>query len=96
MAAGYLEADSDGQITSARIAVGACSVTAQRLAALEAALVGSKLAEAGRFAVRADHFATLSPIDDVRASGTYRQHAARHLIEDLLAGFAAAPEGAGP
>ncbi len=39
--------------------------------------------------VAPDHLALLSPIDDVRASGAYRQAGALDLVRDLLAGFAA-------
>jgi len=88
MAAGVVAADEDGAITEARIAVGACAPVARRLPGLEAALQGRNLAEASEV-VAPDHLAPLSPIDDVRASGAYRQAAALDLVRDLLAGLAA-------
>ena len=89
MAAGVVAAGENGTIAEARIAVGACSPVARRLVALEAALLGRTLAEASEI-VAPDHLAPLSPIDDVRASGAYRQAAALALVRDLLAGFAPA------
>ena len=91
MVAGVLVADDDGTIGQARIAVGACSPVAQRMHALEAALVGRNLEEAPDLVV-ADQFAPLSPVDDIRASAAYRRSAAVELTRDLLAGFAAASQ----
>jgi CO/xanthine dehydrogenase FAD-binding subunit len=86
MAAATLEIE-DGRITAARIAVGACSAVAQRLPALEAALVGATV---GFLAARVEalHLAPLSPIDDVRGSAGYRREAAATLLRRLLARFA--------
>lgn len=69
MTAALICRDNAGLITNARIAVGACSPVAQRLPALEQALIGKSLQEV---AVEADHLAPLSPIDDVRGSADYR------------------------
>jgi len=86
MAAATIEIE-DGRVTAARIAVGSCSAVAQRLPALESALVGAALnALAGR--VEASQLASLSPIDDVRGSADYRLDAAVTLLRRLLAGFA--------
>lgn len=85
MAAAVLEIDA-GKIAAARIAVGACSAVAQRLPALEAALAGCPLPGLGAL-VQPAHLATLSPIDDVRGSASYRHDAAltvlRRLLDDL-------------
>lgn len=81
-------AAEDGRVTTARVAVGACSPVAVRLPLLEAALAGAPLAEASAVAA-ADHLAPLAPIDDVRASAAYRREAALVLIRRTLA------EGAG-
>ena len=85
MAAATLEI-ADGLVMGARIAVGACSPVAERLPALEEALVG---ASRDRLAERVDarHLAPLSPIDDVRGSGAYRRDAAVTLLRRLLEGF---------
>lgn len=88
MAAATLEV-ADGQVAAARIAVGACSPVAQRLPALEAALLGASLD--GRLGDRVDpaHLAPLSPIDDVRGTAAYRREAALVLLRRLLAAFRA-------
>lgn len=83
MAAGVIATDEAGRITTARIALGACSAVAQRLPGLEAALLGAPRAEAAR-QVRKQHLESLSPIDDIRASAAYRRDAALVLLQDLL------------
>ncbi|WP_209443133.1 FAD binding domain-containing protein [Falsiroseomonas frigidaquae] len=83
MAAGVIATDGAGRITTARIALGACSAVAQRLPGLEAALLSAPRAEAARL-VRKQHLESLSPIDDIRASAAYRRDAALVLLQDLL------------
>lgn len=77
-----IDVDDRGCVRSARIAVGACSATAQRLPTLETALVGKPLSAD---LVSPQHFAHLSPIDDIRASANYRRHAACQLTRDIIA-----------
>ena len=86
MAAATLEIE-DGRVTTARIAVGACSAVAQRLPALEVALVGATV-DSLAARVEASQLAPLSPIDDVRGSAGYRLDAVVTLLRRLLAGFA--------
>jgi CO/xanthine dehydrogenase FAD-binding subunit len=88
MAAATLES-SGGRIVSARIAVGACSAVAQRLPALEAALVGAALDPTLGNRVEPGHLAPLAPIDDVRGSAAYRSEAALTVLRRLLQGLAA-------
>jgi CO/xanthine dehydrogenase FAD-binding subunit len=78
---------AEGRVAAARVAVGACSPVAERLPALEAALVG---APRDRLADRVDaaQLAPLAPIDDVRGSATYRRDAVVTLLLRLLASFA--------
>ncbi len=84
MVAALIEVGDDGRVAAARLAVGACSEVAQRLPALEAALVGqSAMGDLGGRAA-AVHFAPLAPIDDVRASGDYRLDAALTLVRRTL------------
>ncbi len=90
MAAAVLAADAAGTIAHARVAVGACSAVAQRLAQLERALLGQPLAAAPDL-VEPGHVAPLSPIDDVRASGAFRTAAAVDVVRDLLAGIVRQP-----
>jgi len=80
--------DDRGRISSARIAVGACSAVPQRLAALEARLVGERPEAASR-AVEPAMFSALSPIDDIRASAAYRMDAALTLVSRALDALAA-------
>lgn len=87
MVSAVMATDAEGRITTARIAVGACSAVAKRLTSLEAALAGCPLAAAAS-RVEAGHFADLAPIDDVRASGAYRLNAAQALVRDALAELA--------
>jgi len=80
----------DGTVSDARIAIGACSATAQRMASAERRLIGAPArARLGQQLGAAD-FAALTPIDDVRASGEYRSDAAliltRRAIEACLRG----------
>jgi CO/xanthine dehydrogenase FAD-binding subunit len=72
------------RITEARVAVGACSAVAKRLAELEAALVGQAFDVTLQDVVTAEHVAGLSPIDDVRGTGTYRKDAALQLVREAL------------
>jgi len=78
-----------GRVAVARVAVGACSPVAQRLPALEQALIGAPFD--GRLGERVapSHLAPLSPIDDVRGSAGYRSDAALVLLRRLLSKVAA-------
>jgi N-methylhydantoinase B len=60
---------------------------AQRLAGLEARLVGRPVAQAAGL-VRPGDLAGLSPIDDVRGTAAYRLDAAERLIQRALRGLA--------
>ncbi len=61
----------------AAVAVGACSVVAQRLGRLETVLARRNPGETFDDLVQPLHFDDLTPIDDVRASAGYRTEAAR-------------------
>ena len=88
MAAGVVATDTVGRITTARLALGACSAVAQRLPALETALHGVALRDAAQVP-DAGHLGHLDPIDDIRGSAAYRRHAALALLRDLLGGLGA-------
>jgi len=90
MIAARLAADGNGIITGAAVAVGACSAVAQRLPALESALIGQNLQAAAGIAAP-QHLAVLSPIDDVRAPAGYRMEAA---LEGVRRALTMAGEGA--
>ena len=84
MVAAALERAPDGTVAAARIAVGSCAAVAQRLAALEAALLGRPAASRLGVLVRPEHLAPLTPIDDVRGSADYRKDAALTLVRRAL------------
>ena len=69
-----------GRVAEAAVAVGACSAVARRLVAVERALTGAPLAQAGARVLLADVAAGLAPIDDIRASAAYRTDAAVELL----------------
>ena len=84
MVAVRLTLDSSGVVEDVAISVGSCSAVAQRLEALEKQLIGQSLQSGFVLSVEDEHLNTLSPIDDVRASGEYRLDATRELISRAL------------
>ncbi|MFQ6022695.1 MAG: FAD binding domain-containing protein [Acidiferrobacterales bacterium] len=76
MVAAVLATGDDGSVTHARFAVGACSAVAQRLPALESELLGRRAGPELAALVEARHLSPLSPIDDIRATASYRRDAA--------------------
>ncbi len=68
----------------ARVALGACSPVARRLPALEAVLPGERLDATLGARVDAAQFRALEPIDDVRASRSYRAEAAVTMVRRTL------------
>jgi CO/xanthine dehydrogenase FAD-binding subunit len=85
MVAATLEAGADGTVARAAVAVGACSEVAQRLARVEAKLLGKPLAPALADLVRPDDIAALTPISDIRGGAEYRRDAALTLVRRALA-----------
>ena len=84
MVAAIVQADAAGRVAEARVAVGSCSATAQRLRSLEGNLVGLACIAGIGNAVRAEHLEPLSPIDDVRATAEYRRDASLTLVRRAL------------
>lgn len=84
MVAGVIEHEH-GHVSSARIAVGACSAVALRLTELESRLAGRPLAPDLAALVSESDAELLAPIEDVRASADYRRDAAMVLVRRLLA-----------
>lgn len=80
MVAAVIEVGVDDRVALARVAVGACSPVAQRLPALEAALVGVAASEDLGARVTPGHLSVLQPIDDVRGGADYRLDAALTLV----------------
>ncbi len=86
MVAAIVKTTSIGVVAEARVAVGSCSVTAQRLTTLERDLVGAP-AQVGLGAIASPkHLTSLAPINDVRATAEYRTDAALTLISRALDG----------
>ncbi len=84
MVAAVAEIDDADRLTDLRIAIGACSPVARRLRDLESRLIGNSLSRDLAMAVTNDDLKVLAPIDDCRASGPYRNHAALILTRRLL------------
>ena len=76
---------ADGTMADIRITIGASSAVPMRLAALEAELRGERLDMTLLDRVTPTVLATLTPIDDVRASAAYRRDAALILVRRALA-----------
>ncbi len=84
MVAANLLVDSEHRIREASICVGSCSPAAMRLTELERSLARVHADSSLLELVTADHFSQLSPIDDIRATATYRQDAAQTLVRRAL------------
>jgi len=85
-----LEADADGRVGRAAIAVGACSAVPVRLTGLERELAGASRDSLAERVTAAHVASALAPIDDVRGSARYRLDAATVLVRRALAQCAAA------
>ena len=83
MVAVVVKLSEERKVLTPRVAVGSCSAVAQRLHALERDLVGLSTDEIGNN-VRPEHLASLSPIDDVRATAEYRTEASLRLVQRAL------------
>lgn len=77
-----------GRVNRARVALGACSPIPLRLSRLEQDLVGRQ-PSALASTIEPAHLEALRPIDDVRATASYRREAALALIRRSLAKAAA-------
>lgn len=84
MVAASVEVDAAGRLAQVAVAVGACSPAARRLPALEERLVGLPVADLSRLQVVARDLEGLAPIDDVRATRSYRLDAAAELVRRVL------------
>lgn len=84
MVAAMVRRGAEGRVADVRISVGSCSAVAVRLRDLERALVGAGTDRGLGKLATAEHLAGLSPIDDVRATATYRREAALTLVQRAL------------
>jgi xanthine dehydrogenase small subunit len=79
----------DGRITSARIVFGGMAATPKRAVAVERALVGTVLHDAGTWRLAAERVAEdFTPLTDLRASSEYRLRIARNILIKALAEIA--------
>ncbi len=74
----------EGMVRDARIAVGACSVVAQRMRQAERRLIGAPASPGLGRSIEAKDLAQLTPIDDIRASADYRRDAALTLLRRAI------------
>ncbi len=85
MVAANVDLEVDGTISSARIAVGACSPVARRLPELERASIGRDLnGLKSTDWIERKFLSPLSPLDDVRGSAEYRILASAELCRRTL------------
>ena len=84
MVAALIKRSNAGTIEYARIAVGACSPVALRLTALEQELSGRELSPALASVVRPEHLRELCPIDDARATASYRIEVVEEMVRRVL------------
>jgi CO/xanthine dehydrogenase FAD-binding subunit len=84
MVAAVVKTDGQGNVAQAQIAVGSCSVNAQRLATLERSLIGAPAKAGLGTMVSPEHLSTLAPIDDVRGTAGYRSDAVLTLVSRAL------------
>jgi CO/xanthine dehydrogenase FAD-binding subunit len=84
MVAAVVRVDDKGRVGDARISVGSCSATAQRLRTLESALLGEPVCPGLGALATPEHLQPLSPIADVRATANYRRDAALTLVSRAL------------
>jgi CO/xanthine dehydrogenase FAD-binding subunit len=84
MVAVVVQSDAAGRVTEAHIAVGSCSAKALRLTDLEHALQSLPFKRGIGSAVKPEHLTPLTPIDDVRATATYRRDASLTLVQRAL------------
>lgn len=77
--------EREGRVADAAVAVGACSAVPRRLPQLEAALIGVPWGAAAGQIDAGTVAQALAPLDDIRASATYRGAAAAELLRRAVA-----------
>ena len=96
MVAALISLDANGAVARARVAIGACSPVATRLAGLENDLLGRLPSELrGTDFVTSEHLSPLSPIDDIRGSAGYRYEAVAELCQRAVRNAATRAEEQG-
>lgn len=85
MVSTVLEFNETNHISAARIAVGSCSPIATRINKLEWDLKGKKISPLIGCIVQRHHLDVLNPINDIRATSSYRKEVALTLLRRNLA-----------
>jgi len=85
VSAGFVVDVRDGAVVAARLAYGGMAATPKRAAALEAAITGRPWTHASLRAALPALSGDFAPIDDFRASASYRLRVAGHLLLRLHA-----------
>lgn len=89
MCSSRIRVDASNTVTDAAVAVGACSPVACRLPAVEHVLIGKKCNPQELSAcLMPEHFESLSPISDVRATADYRLQVSRTVVRRQIAQIA--------
>jgi CO/xanthine dehydrogenase FAD-binding subunit len=73
-----------GEVMTASVSVGACSAVAQRIPALEQALIAQPFDQGLADLISADQFTHLTPIDDIRAPASYRSWAMQESVRRAI------------
>lgn len=84
MVSALIKASADGLTEIVRIAVGSCSAAAKRLQSLETLLTGQHITANLEDVVTPGHLAGLAPIDDIRATASYRLDATEEMVRRVL------------
>lgn len=92
--AATLRVDAAGRLLDPRFAVGACGPRATRLRTLETELAGLAV-EAARARVAPEWLVELAPIDDVRATASFRREAVAELLRRAISALAREERPAG-
>ncbi len=91
MVAAILNIDESERIDDVRIAIGACSAVAQRMAKLEDLLRGRKCGPDLAELITMEQLDILTPIDDVRSDANYRRLSALEVTRRLLITLSQSP-----
>jgi len=78
-----VELNEEDEVMELKVAVGACSPVAKRLRLLEEDVVGQKL---NSIEIQPRHLESLQPIDDIRASASFRKIVTPELLKRAIQG----------
>jgi CO/xanthine dehydrogenase FAD-binding subunit len=78
-----VELNEQDEVMELKVAVGACSPVAKRLRLLEEDVVGQKL---NSIEIQPRHLESLQPIDDIRASASFRKIVTPELLKRAIQG----------